>query len=253
MDVQLFIKRNTPTILTCLGAAGVVATAVMAVKGTPKALSLLENAKEEKGEELTKIEKFKIAGPVYIPSAITGAATIACIFGSNVISKNQQAALMSAYALLDNSYKEYRKKADELYGEEAGKQIRGEIAKDKYAGDATLLDDDKELFYDFYSGRYFESTREAVLLAQYETNRSMFVNYAVGLNEYYRLLGLEELPEYDSMGWSCGQIEEAYWHPWIEFQHEETIIDDDASEYDEGLKCTIIYLPFDPFVDYLEY
>lgn len=253
MDVQLFIKRNTPTILTCLGAAGVVATAVMAVKGTPKALSLLENAKEEKGEELTKFEKFKIAGPVYIPSAITGAATIACIFGSNVISKNQQAALMSAYALLDNSYKEYRKKADELYGEEAGKQIRGEIAKDKYSGDATLLDDDKELFYDFYSGRYFESTREAVLLAQYETNRSMFVNYAVGLNEYYRLLGLEELPEYDSMGWSCGQIEEAYWHPWIEFQHEETIIDDDASEYDEGLKCTIIYLPFDPFVDYLEY
>ena len=253
MDVQLFIKRNTPTILTYLGAAGVVATAVMAVKGTPKALSLLENAKEEKGEELTKFEKFKIAGPVYIPSAITGAATIACIFGSNAISKNQQAALMSAYALLDNSYKEYRKKADELYGEEAGKQIRGEIAKDKYAGDATLLDDGKELFYDFYSGRYFESTREAVLLAQYETNRSMFVNYAVGLNEYYRLLGLEELPEYDSMGWSCGQIEEAYWHPWIEFQHEETIIDDDASEYDEGLKCTIIYLPFDPFVDYLEY
>ena len=252
MDIQLFIKRNAPTILTCLGAVGVVATTVMAVKETPKALSLLKDAKEEKGEELTKFEKFKIAGPVYIPSAITGVATIACIVGSNMISKNQQAALMSAYALLDNSYKEYRKKTDELYGEEAGKQIRGEIAKDKYTGDGISLDDDKELFYDFYSGRYFESTKEAVLWAQYETNRSMFVNYAVGLNEYYRLLGLEELPEYDSMGWSCGQIEEMYWHPWIEFQHEETIIDGD-SEYNEGMKCTIIYLPFDPFIDYLEY
>ena len=32
----------------------------------------------------------------------------------------------------------------------------------------------------------------------------------------------------------------------------ETIIDGD-SEYDKGLKCTIIYLPFDPFVNYLEY
>ena len=252
MDIQLFIKRNAPTILTCLGAVGVVATTVMAVKETPKALGLLKDAKEEKGEGLTKFEKFKIAGPVYIPSVITGAATIACILGSNVISKNQQAALMSAYALLDNSYKEYRKKTDELYGEEAGKQIRGEIAKDKYTGDGISLDDDKELFYDFYSGRYFESTKEAVLWAQYETNRSMFVNYAVGLNEYYRLLGLEELPEYDSMGWSCGQIEEMYWHPWIEFQHEETIIDGD-SEYNEGMKCTIIYLPFDPFIDYLEY
>ena len=114
-----------------LGATGVIATAVMAVKRTPKALTLLESAKEEKGEELTKLEKFKIASPVYIPAMITGTATIACIFGSNIISKNQQAALMSAYALLDNSYKEYKKKTEELYGEDAGRQIREEIAKDK--------------------------------------------------------------------------------------------------------------------------
>ena len=252
MDVQTFIKRNAPTILTCLGAVGVVATTVMAIKETPKALSLIENAKEEKGEELTKLEKFKIAGPIYIPSAITGVATIACILGSNVISKNQQASLMSAYALLDNSYKEYKKKTDEIYGEEAGRQIRGEIAKDKYTGDGISLDDDKELFYDFYSGRYFESTKEAVLWAQYETNRSMFVNYSVGLNEYYSLLGLEPLPEYEMLGWTCGMIEEMYWHPWIEFDHEETIIDGD-SEYNEGMKCTIIHIPFEPFVDYLEY
>lgn len=252
MDVRLFIKRNAPTILTCLGAVGVVATAVMAVKETPKALTLLENAKEEKGEELTKFEKVKVAGPVYIPSVLTGAATIACIFGSNVISKNQQATLMSAYALLDNSYKEYKKKTDELYGEEAGKQIRGEIAKDKYTGDEVSLDDDKELFYDFYSGRYFESTKQEVLWAQYETNRSMFVNYSVGVNEYYELLGLDPLPEYEMLGWTCGQIEEMYWHPWIEFDNEETVIEPD-SEYNEGMKCTIIHMPFEPFIDYLEY
>ena len=252
MDVRLFIKRNAPTILTCLGAVGVVATAVMAVKETPKALTLLENAKEEKGEELTKFEKVKVAGPVYIPSVLTGAATIACIFGSNVISKNQQATIMSAYALLDNSYKEYKKKTDELYGEEAGKQIRGEIAKDKYTGDEVSLDDDKELFYDFYSGRYFESTKQEVLWAQYETNRSMFVNYSVGVNEYYELLGLEPLPEYEMLGWTCGQIEEMYWHPWIEFDNEETVIEPD-SEYNEGMKCTIIHMPFEPFIDYLEY
>lgn len=252
MDVQTFIKRNAPIILTCLGTVGVVATTVMAVKSTPKAMSLLKTAKEEKGEELTKIEKFKIAGPVYIPSAITGAATIACIFGSNIISKNQQATLMSAYALLDNSYKEYKKKTDELYGEEAGRQIRGEIAKDKYPGDGFSLDDDKELFYDFYSGRYFESTKEAVLWAQYETNRLMLVNYSAGLNEYYNLLGLEPLPEYEMLGWTCGMIEEMYGHPWIEFDSEETVIDGD-SEYNEGMKCTIIHIPFEPFVDYLEY
>ena len=252
MNVQTFIKRNASTILTCIGVAGVVATAVMAVKETPKALTLLEDAKENKGEELTKWEKVRIAGPVYIPSVITGAATIACIFGSNVISKHQQAVLLSAYALLDNSYKEYKKKTDELYGEEAETHIRKEIAKDKYTGDEKILDDNKEQFFDFYSGRYFESTKEAVMRAQYETNRALFTNYAVSLNEYYDFLGLEERPEYDLVGWSCRKMEEIYCHPWIEFDHEETIIDGD-SEYDEGLKCTIINMPLEPFIDYLEY
>lgn len=247
-----FLKRNSSTILTCVGAVGVVATSVMAVKATPKALNLIEAAKDEKGEELTKWEIVKVAGPTYIPSAIMGAATIACIFGSNIISKHQQAALMSAYALLDNSYKEYKKKVDELYGEEAGKQVRAEIAKDQYTGDAILLDDDTELFYDFYSGSYFESTKEAVLKAEYETNRALYVNGAVSLNEFYEFLGLDPKPEYEELGWSCGQIEEMYWHNWIEFDHEETILDED-SDGNEGLLCTIIHMPLPPYIDYLYY
>ena len=252
MDLQHFIKQNASTILTCIGATGVVSTAIMVAKETPKALSLLEDAKEKKGEELTKWEKVKIAGPVYVPSIVTGVATIACIFGSNVINKRQQASLMSAYALLDSSYREYKKKTDELYGEEAGKHIREEIAKDKYAGDSALTDYNKELFFDFYSGRYFESTKEAVIWAQYETNRAMFVNGAVCLNEYYELLGLEQLPEYENIGWSCGQIEEMYWHPWIEFDYEETVIEEE-SEYSEGIECTIIHFPMEPFMGYLDY
>ena len=167
MDIRLFAKKNASAILTCISIAGVVATTIMAVKETPKALSLLENVKKEKREELTKWEKVKIAGPVYIPSMITGAATIACICGSNVISKRQQATLVTAYALLDNSYKEYKKKVDEVYGTEAGKNIRAEIVKDKYTNDIISVDN-KELFYDFYSGRYFESSKETVMRAQYD-------------------------------------------------------------------------------------
>lgn len=247
-----FLKRNSSTILTCVGAAGVVATTVMAVKATPKALSLIENAKEEKGAELTKWETVKVAGPTYIPTIIAGAATIACIFGSNIINKHQQASLMSAYALLDNSYKEYKKKVDEMYGEEAGQKVRAEIAKDKYTGDVKVLEDDNELFFDFYSGRYFESTKEQVMLAEYETNRAMFVNGAVGLNEFYNFLGLEPRPEYDYIGWTCAQLEEMYWHPWIEFDHEEVTIDEDSGD-NAGLECTIVHLPFEPVMGYLDY
>lgn len=247
-----FLRRNSSTILTCVGSVGVVATAVMAVKATPKALTLIEKAKEEKGEDLTKLEVVKVAGPTYIPTVVTGMATIACIFGSNVISRRQQATLMSAYALLDSSYKEYKNKVDELYGEEAGQKVRAEIAKDKYTGDVTLSDDSTELFYDFYSGRYFESTKEAVALAEYETNRAMIVNCAVGINEFYEFLGLEPLSEYDDIGWAYGMMEEMYWHPWIEFDHEETTVDE-GPDGGVDLNCTIIHMPLEPIMGYLEY
>lgn len=246
-----FLRRNSSTILTCVGAVGVVATTVMAVKATPKALSLIEDAKEEKGEELTKFEIVKIAGPTYIPTAITGLATIACIFGSNVINKHQQAALMSAYALVDNSYKEYKKKVDEVYGEEAGKNVRAEIAKDKYTGDGTLVDDNKELFYDFYSGRFFESTREMVLWAQYETNRAMALNYGVSINEFYDFLGLEPIDGGDYLGWTLAVLEQAYWDSWIEFEWEPTVIEEEDENHG-GLECTIIHMTHEPVIDFLE-
>lgn len=54
--MKLHLRNNSPTILTCIGAIGVVGTSVLAVRATPKALKLLEKATEEKGEDLTKME-----------------------------------------------------------------------------------------------------------------------------------------------------------------------------------------------------
>ena len=51
MNAKLFFKRNASTILTCVGGIGVVATAVVAVKDTPKAMQIIEKAKEEGGKE----------------------------------------------------------------------------------------------------------------------------------------------------------------------------------------------------------
>ena len=156
---------NSSTILTCVGAIGVIATAVMAVKATPKAIEVLENAKEEKGEELTKLEVVNVAGPLYIPTVLTGVSTIACIFGANILNKRNQAALMSAYALLDNSYKEYMKKTEELYGDEADAQIKGELAKENYTEDIVTPKeyDEEELFFDFRTLRYFHDYMENVV------------------------------------------------------------------------------------------
>ena len=239
---QAFFKRNSATILTCVGAAGVVATTVTAVKATPKAIMLLETAKEEKGEELTKLETVKIAGPAYIPSVLLGASTLACIFGANVLNKRGQASMMSAYALANNAYKEFRSKVDELYGEEAGAAVRAGIAKDKYDENPVEVHDDKFLYYDFYSGRYFESTPAAVQEAEYEINRSLMLNDCVFLNEWYELLDLEPLEHGDNFGWNSCMNSEMYWQTWIDFHHEKALMDD-------GMECTIVSFMQEPYAD----
>ena len=151
-------KHNAPTILACLGAVGVVATAVLAVKATPKALQVLEAAKDEKGEDLTMLEKINVAGPLYFPAALTGVATMACIFGSDALHKKRHRAVMSAYALLDSTYRGYKRKVRELYGEEADAKVQSELEKE------SLSNPDKILFYDMSIGEYFESECELVRL-----------------------------------------------------------------------------------------
>ena len=242
-QTQRFCKRNASTILTCVGGVGVVATSVMAVKATPKALRMIERAEEEKGEDLTKTEVVKVAWKPYIPAVAVGTATIACIFGANVLNKRQQASLMSAYALADSSYKDYQKKVDELYGEEAGSQVRAEIAKDKYDPDEFDLDGDNRLYYDFYSGRYFEATPAFVKDAEYELNRKMVMDDCAYLNEWYYLLDMEPLEHGLSFGWSTCANAEMYWQTWIDFHHEKVLMDD-------GLECTIISFQQEPYPNF---
>lgn len=245
-SAKRFVDRNGATILTCVGAAGTVGTAVMAAKATPKALVLVENAKEEKGEELTKFETVITAAPAYIPTIITGVTTLACIFGANVLNKRQQAALMSAYALLDNSFKEYKQKIGELYGEGANEKVREEIAKDKYEDADISVADDKRLFYDNFSQRYFESTLETVQNAEYWINRDLSMRDYATVNEFYEYLGIAPIDGGDEIGWSSGMNFDYYWQSWIDFGHQKVMLD-------ETLECIIITMFAEPCVGYNTY
>ena len=243
---HLFLKHNSGTILTWIGAAGVVVTSVMAVKSTPKAIHILEEAKEKKGEDLTAIETIRAAGPIYIPAIISGASTIACIFGANILNKRSQAALASAYVFLDNSYKEYKNKVSELYGDDANNNIREEIAKDKYKDYNDSFTDDKQLYFDEYSGRYFQSTPEDIQKAEYELNRTLSIDDEVYLNDWYEYIGLEPLDHGKDFGWSTGINYEQYWQSWIDFSHTKTVLDD-------GLECIIISFDQEPVNNFEDY
>lgn len=243
---KVFLSRNSSTILTCMGGVGVVATVVTAVKATPKAMALLEEAKEEKGADLTKVETVITAAPAYITTAVLGVSTLVCIFGANALNQRQQAALTSAYALLDNSYKKFKAKVNELYGEDAGANVRGEIAKDHYEDADIQVTDDKQLFYDEFSNRYFESTMENVLNAELKINRMLAQDSGVYLNEFYEFLGIPTIEYGDYMGWSSFALCDMYWWSWIEFKHEKVVMDD-------GLECTIIVMEYEPMYDFENY
>lgn len=157
-------KSSVSTLLTIIGAVGVAATAIVAVKNTPKAQSLLEEAECAKGEELTKLEKVKVATPAYIPAIAVGTATVACILGANALNKHIQASMASAYALLDSSYKAYRKKVEDIHGEGSDEEILVQMAKDEY--EESLMDEIPEgelLFWDQNTRQYFTSTVDHVL------------------------------------------------------------------------------------------
>lgn len=244
--VKLFVKKNAPTILSGLAGAGVVATTVLAVKATPKALALLEEAEEQKGEELTKTEIITVAGKVYIPTILVGVGTLACIFGANILSKRQQAAMMSAYALLDSSYKEYKSKVKELHGEEAHGEVVKGIAKDKYEEDKIDVGEDMQLFFDEFSGRYFESTMERVRNAEYQLNRELFMKSYATLNEWYYFLGMLPHEAGDMYGWTPEGNHENSWQEWIDFRHMKTYIDND-------LECHIIGFYQEPYLNFEDY
>lgn len=246
LKTEGFLRKNSPTILTCVGAVGVVATAVMTAKATPKALALLENAEKEKGEELTKKEKFKLAAPVFIPAVAVGGTTIACIFGSNMLSKKQQAAMVSAYAALGQTYKEHKDKIEELYGEGTNEQVTKEIAQDKFTENPVETKDDETLFYDEYSKRFFNSTLEKVQRAEYYLNRNLVMRDYAYLNEWYEGLGLPEVEHGYDLGWSMGSCMDLYWQPWIDFIN-------DKSTLNDGTEYYIIRMLTEPIPDFCDY
>ena len=218
-----FLRKNGSTILTCIGGVGVVATSVMAVKATPKAIQLIKAAEEEKGEKLTRMETIQATAMTYAPTALLGIATIGSIFGANALNKRSQAALMSAYALIDQTFRDYKTHVEEEYGEEANTHIREKIAKDRYVEHKTELGGETKLFYDFYSGRYFNSTMEKVLAAEFALNRQIILGECAYLNDFYQELELPFIDVGDEVGWSRGYMCDTYRQEWVDFNHQNVV------------------------------
>lgn len=119
-----YFNKHGATILSIAAAAGVVLTAVETAKATTKAQSLIDM---NKAEPMTKKEIVKDCWKFYVPAAVVGVGTIACILGSNSLNKKTQAELMAAYVAVQQTYSTYRKKVAEQVGEETEKDIHRQV------------------------------------------------------------------------------------------------------------------------------
>ena len=225
---KIYLRKASPTILSGLGAAGVIATSVLAVRATPKALRKIraDSKANHDGdpEAYSKLEAVRSAWICYIPAAISGTATIFCIFGANVLSKHQQAALTSAYALLNDSYNNYKDKLKELYGEEAHQKIIDAIAAEK-AKDVYITAD---------------GICESTSLSFDERNPDdLSLGGDVCINDFYNFLGIEPIDGGDYLSWF-------YFYEdgisWIDFNHRKTVLED-------GLEVYVVDIVYTPRMD----
>lgn len=161
----LKLKKHSPEILIAVGVAGTVASTVMACKATTKLNDILEDAKkdvahireskengyvkvvvpnengegsivkhvdysEEDGNKdltITYVQTSMKVAKLYAPAVITGVLSLTCIISSNNILRKRNAALVTAYAALDKTFKGYRKRVSERFGDAVEYEIRHDI------------------------------------------------------------------------------------------------------------------------------
>ena len=241
-----YVNKNGATILSFVAVAGVVATTVSAIKATKKYEQLLHEKRADTCGELDPMDKVRIAIPTYAPTVLLGVTTIGCIFGSNHMNKQKQAALTSAYVALDASFKQYKEAAKKVYGEDADEKIMEEYIRGDECMEKISLYGEDRLFYEPISRTYFESTLAEVKQAEYLLNRELALTDYVRINDFLRYLGQDETDMGDVLGWSTFGTHELYGHAWIDFKHE-------LVEMEDGLECYIIRYPQEPRLDFMDY
>lgn len=181
-----------------------------------------EDALKKDQVKLTIKQAAKIV-KLYAPSVIMEATSIGVIFASNDIMRKRNASMAAAYATLNSMYKRYRQNVIESYGEEVDKDMRFGVKHEKVTEidedgnkvkiDARIVDlDNTALAISDYS-RFFQSGCRGfdersgrynfLYLKGLQTmfNNKLIADGYVMLNDVYRELGFDTIPEGWSIGW----------------------------------------------------
>lgn len=216
-SARKLVDENSPSILTALGVSGLLSTVVLAVRATPEALRRIDLDDEIRLQDAEFVDgaaykpqtigdKVRIGWRPYVPAAIVGGTTVACIIGANSISSRRNAALISLYTLSERALGEYKEKVVEVLGESKAEKVREAIVSDKLeaAGpsEVVIFSTGNVLCFDTLTGRYFESNVEKIRKAENDINRQCINDMYASQNDFYRLLGLPQVAIGEELGWT---------------------------------------------------
>lgn len=249
------IKKHSPEILVVAGIAGVVTSTVMACKATTKLSGILEESKEQidqihnyvetegYSEKYTEEDQRKDLAIVYTQSAVkvaklyapavgVGVISIASIVMSHRILTKRNVALAAAYATIDKSFKSYRNRVIERFGDQIDYELRHNIKareietieKDENGNEVTTKKVEYVVnpsdisayarFFEEYTkddkgnsvkNDYWNNDNEYNLMfikkIERYANDRLKIKRFLFLNEVYEMLGLPRTKEGQIVGW----------------------------------------------------
>lgn len=243
LNIENFVRQNKSSILAIGGAIGMAVSVGLAIRNTAKYKDIIHSKKDE---EIGNVEKLKIAVPLYLPVALLTGSSLACIIGATVINTKHQRSITAAYILLENGFKQYKGKVEELYGGDATRTIETEITNDKFEDkNPQMKNSENDLFYDAYRDEFFESSLDLVREAMYHVNRNFILRGYTTLNEVYDFLNLSHTEQGDVLGWSADYGWCYYGYSWIDYYCE-------RRESRDGTEYYALCFPFPPTIDAIE-
>ena len=233
---RLILKKNSPHILFAAGIVGVVGGTVLACRATLKLNDTLDGIKTD----LNNVEEVKQASiamrtfneshyrkdlayvytkggfeltKLYAPAVLVAGLGIAALTGSHVQLTKRNAALVAAYAALQEAYHNYRLRVREEIGEERELEIYQAHATETIDGKKIQTWDPNRhspyaVFYDEYSPNWEkdpELNRLFIQCQQQYANNLLRSRGHLFLNEVYDMLGVDRTKAGAVVGWVIGK------------------------------------------------
>lgn len=237
----LLTQKHSPTFMLVSGAAGFVATVVLASKATLKLDGILEEAKADKARiekaetehsdkyspedaaQDTKLSNVKLAIEItkaYAPAVVVGTISLALFTGAHIILTKRVAGVTAAYAAVDKAFKEYRARVIADQGEVKDAEYRYDLVdkeiavEDEHGITTKTIKTPSGKHGSMYAVIFDENNRnwkrdwgynQSFLAAQQTwANNKLRADGHIFLNDVYRMLGMPDTKAGAVTGWIDG-------------------------------------------------